>query len=181
MRRPLLITFLILLVSGAMTGCKQETDPAPLPSASDDDRPPTGLSESQETFSLALNGKPWLTTPSLEVRADYTGRYFLALYFDTNAPDLNMVMIINEDPIREQVYQLGPSSTDGSASAVINYSLDGGSCSYSFSNLVDGSVHITEFDTVLQVCRGTFKFKSFTNSCDTLKVTNGRFASTLDL
>ncbi|MCX8492431.1 MAG: hypothetical protein ORN54_15345, partial [Cyclobacteriaceae bacterium] len=48
-------------------------------------------------------------------------------------------------------------------------------CRYEYSNTISGKVTIIKLDRLNYVIAGTFDLITYKTSCDTLKITNGRF------
>ncbi|MGB3182097.1 MAG: DUF6252 family protein [Cyclobacteriaceae bacterium] len=172
------VIFIIISLTVGLTGCEKESGPT-LGVVQNDNRRPDGLSDSEEIARLVVNGQPWIYNDEMEVRAENLEGYFLTVYINTDVPDLNLALVINDAQIEEKTYKLGPSTAEGSASATLYYNSPEVPCSYHFRHVVDGELTLTEYNTETAVCRGTFEFTAYTPYCDTVTVSRGRFASTL--
>ena len=156
--------------------CKKKADPAPV------DQLPPATQTGANTFGCLLNGRPW--TPqgfdgSLNLSAYYDrtyhqGTFNIAAYRYENGARTSQSIGIFSDSMRSVGrYKLRVQSHHGAG--FINAPAN---CEYS-PNLPTtycrGELVMTRFDDAAGVFSGTFYFTMATPTCDTIRVTAGRF------
>jgi len=157
----------MVLLAGC-EGCKIE-EPRPLTEL---DKLPPPTQEGKNTFGCLVNDTAWVTKTSIDAVAVYQ-QGILQIFGNRYNPFETVSLVLNDDSsiIQADTYSLTqiPIYT---ADAFFEREID---CDYEPENTLSGSVTITKLDRLNYIVSGLFEFKTVTQSCDTLKVTNGRF------
>ena len=124
------------------------------------------------TFGCLVNGKAFVVSnTSKQVAIFQQGQLQFGASQDSDNKDesLSMNLIdpldINEAYLFDGViYYSGYSLRIGNAI-----------CIYEFDSTFEGSITFSKIDRINYIISGTFEFSTVTASCDTIRITNGRF------
>ena len=162
---------LLILLLTRCSGC----DVLPTPK---EELPPI-IKEGKNTFGCLVNGKLWLPkgnngTSNLDLSYDPTydgGTLDIASYRILSDQDRQYLYIYMTNLSKAGIYKLNDLKV---GSATFDYSIK---CNYNRDSSVyrNGILDVTKFDLLSKIISGTFEFSLVRSSCDTLKVTQGRF------
>jgi len=135
--------------------------------------------EGKNTFGCLVNGKLWLPkgyngTSNLDASYDpsYEGGTFdVATYSISSDQDRQYLYMFMTNLSKVGTYKLNNIKV---GSSTFDYS---SKCNYDRDSSVyrDGYLNISKFDLSKQIISGTFEFVIYKLSCDTIKITKGRF------
>ncbi len=172
MKAFLLIMSLALILQFSSCDLFKKNDPKPLTEL---EKLPAATQTGKNTFGCLVNGKAFVPTSSVDATAVYQ-QGTLVVYGNLYNPFKTIGLTVNEQTyglISTTSYAL-TSYPDSYADASIQKSTST-VCDYQSQNTFSGKLTITKIDRLLYVVSGTFEFSTVASSCDTLKVTNGRF------
>lgn len=143
---------------------------------------PPATQEGKNTFGCLVNGEVWLPKGGITINKltydynpTYNKNYFQVRakrYFVDNGKDVSQTLsiTIEEEFVETIAYKLeDPSSSRG---RYANLEIP---CVLETAPGQPGILAITKLDTVNHIIAGTFEFTVWTEDCDTIKVTDGRF------
>ncbi|MBS1559874.1 MAG: hypothetical protein JST69_14230 [Bacteroidetes bacterium] len=156
-----------------LTSCDlfKKSDPKPL---TEQEKLPAATQIGKNTFGCLVNGKAFVPTSSVDLASVYQ-QGTLVIYANLYNPFRTVSVTLNEKnygPITTQSYNM-VSYPDYYSSAF--FQTGSAVCNYKPQNTFSGTVTITKLDRSLYTVSGLFEFSTITLSCDTLKITNGRF------
>lgn len=146
-------------------------------SCEDDSKPKTELEKlppatrtGKNTFGCLVNGKAWVTRTSIDATAFYQeGVLTITAFVVGNGIDQGMSFEIRDLNLSTKKYDLGNPfeqfATFGDSRTNCSYVTEGNS----------GFLSITKLDNTNRIISGEFNFKVFTDECDTVRITEGRF------
>jgi hypothetical protein len=167
---PLLVA--ALLASCEETGCEGN----PTPKTELEKLPPI-TQTGENTFGCLVNGKAWIPESSTDAVAIYQ-LGILQIGAGLINDDLGLSLFEHGSKLIEGEYKLG---NNDSTEAYYYTSVSGKRCLFEREDIITGKMALRRLDTRNFIISGTFEFTSFTPSCDTLKITNGRFDLSLIL
>jgi hypothetical protein len=167
-----------LLVAALLTSCEEtgcESNPRP---KTELEKLPPITQTGENTFGCLVNGKAWVPESSTDARAAYQNGFlqlsanFLDTEIDSSISLTTNAILVNV------IYNL----TDlQNSSAEFNTDAANGICFYLPENTINGTLILNKFDLTSSIVAGTFTFTSSTSTCDTVKITDGRFDLSLIL
>lgn len=128
----------------------------------------------KNTFGCLVNGKAFVVTnTSMQWAIFQQGQLEFGANDEYNDLDQSINMILG-DPLEEGIEY---SFIDPSLYYHSGYSLRIGDtiCIYEFDNTFEGSIIFTKIDRINFTISGTFEFSTVTSTCETIRITNGRF------
>ena len=127
----------------------------------------------ENTFGYLINGKSIIVRNTIfQVAIFQQGQLQLGGGVDINDVDQGVTMILG-DPLNINQFYTFNSSDSINARYYIN-SVDI-SCRSEFADTYDGSIMFSKIDRTNFIVSGFFDFSTVTESCDTLRITEGRF------
>lgn len=130
----------------------------------------------EDTFGCLINGEAMYTSGyKSDESAEYVENQGLIIYGSTDKKgiDTGISIILLEPFTVGQVYNFTnhPQTTVRFIRSIKEQS----TCYYDFGQAISGSVTISKLDFPNRIVAGTFDFTIVNETCDTIKVTNGRF------
>lgn len=167
--------YLAILVSMAfyLQSCDifKSTDPKP---KTELEKLPGATQTGENIFGCLVNGKALVVVNTSKQWAIFQqGQLEFGASFENENLNQSVDMILGDPLINGIDYSfIDPSSYYHSG-----YSLRMSStvCLYEFENTFSGSVTFSKMDRVNFIIAGTFEFSTVTSSCDTIRITDGRF------
>ena len=143
---------------------------------------PAATQEGLNTFSCLVNGEVWVPKGGFAINKltydynpNYDSNYFQVRakrYFVDNGKDISQTLSITIEGkiVETKIYKLeNPRTTRG---RYANLEIP---CVFETNSEQPGALTVTKLDTVNHIIAGTFAFTVWTEECDTIKVTDGRF------
>lgn len=167
--------FYIMLLLLGCSGCKEGA-------LSPKEELPPATQEGLNTFGCLVNGEVWVPKPSInpaihKLSYEYLKKeeYFqisATRFFNNNGIGVRQLITIT---INEGMTTTGNYILDSPDKRKAKYvDLESG-CRHLTDMTQTGTLEITKLDTVNHIIAGTFEFTVWTEGCDTIRVTDGRF------
>ncbi len=164
--RPLV--FLIILCSCVSCRLFQNDDE---PKSELEKLPPI-TQNGENTFGCLVNGKAFVVTnTSKQVAIFQQGQLQFGASFDEGVLDESVYMILGDPLIENETYDF----TEIGHNAEYQNRNNGLICLYTFEETFEGLIVFSNIDLTNFVISGTFEFSTFTEGCDTVRITDGRF------
>ena len=169
-----LYSYIILLLVGCVA-CKTDA-------LSPKEELPPATQEGLNTFGCLVNEEVWVPKGGFAINKltydynpNYDSNYFQVRakrYFVDNGKDISQTLsiTIEDEFVEAKIYKLENSRTTGGRYANLEIP-----CVFETNSEQPGTLTITKLDTTNHIIAGTFAFTVWTESCDTIKVTDGRF------
>jgi len=135
---------------------------------------PPATQEGKNTFGCLVNGEVWV--PKAFLGNELTYYYHenilnIAAYRKMGSKDINQSLGIRiEDCNNIGNYKLTTIELARGRFSDLNKA-----CLYQTDNRQIGALRVTKLDTINHIIAGTFEFTVWTEECDTIRVTDGRF------
>lgn len=163
--------FYIILMLVVCSSCKTDI-------LSPKEELPAATQEGLNTFGCLVNGEVWIPK-RIYNKLEYfyyenDGSFNVTAYKKIGSNDINQELGFGvlEGLIAEDSYILSNLETTKSMAGFNNYNLN---CYYETNPKQAGTLSIIKLDTANHIIAGTFEFTVWTEECDTIKVTDGRF------
>ncbi|MFZ5972133.1 MAG: hypothetical protein ACOYXA_11120 [Bacteroidota bacterium] len=140
----------------------------PVPKAELEKLPPA-TQEGKNTFGCLVNGEAMVVNSITKLTAIYQQGIF-QIGAVSNSPRYSLGIAIIEDGF---TISTGDYPLDRPPFFISRFSEN--PCVYLPENTINGKLTITLFDKSRFVVSGLFEFSTVANTCDTIKITNGRF------
>jgi hypothetical protein len=162
-----------LLANCGETGCESNQ----IPKTELEKLPPV-TQTGENTFGCLVNGKAWVPESNTDATAYYQLKT-LQIGAATTSDGVSLVLLENNSILTKGVYTL----VNNEYSDTFFYKdINNDPCYYEKVNVLDGELTITTLDFTKAILSGQFEFGVFIDAtCDTLKITNGRFDLSLIL
>lgn len=130
---------------------------------------PPATQEGKNTFGCLVNGEAMVVNSITKLTAIYQQGIF-QIGAVSNSPRYSLGIAIIEDGF---TISTGDYPLDRPPFFISRFSEN--PCVYLPENTINGKLTITLFDKSRFVVSGLFEFSTVANTCDTIKITNGRF------
>lgn len=144
---------------------------------------PAATQEGLNTFGCLVNGEVWVPKPSINpsihrLTYEYHKGYFQIIAkrnFNDNGTGVRQTIAISIESDTVKVDKVGTYKLDNQREKYGYYSNLELSCSYKTTFEQTGTLEVPQLDTTNHIIAGTFEFTVWTEECDTIRVTDGRF------
>ncbi len=164
-----LYSYIILLLVGC-SACKTDA-------LSPKEELPPATQEGLNTFGCLVNGEVWVPRGSINPSISK-----FTFYYDDELLNVAATRTIGSKDISQSVsFRIEDCSYTGRyelttiESARARFSDLKKACMYQTDSTQTGTLTITKLDTINHIIAGAFEFTVWTEACDTIRVTDGRF------
>ena len=164
-----LYSYIILLLVGC-AACKTDA-------LSPKEELPAATQKGLNTFGCLVNGEVWVPRGSINPSISK-----FTFYYDDELLNIAATRTIGSKDIRQTMFLRVKDMADKGNYMLSNFEPGGGgysdinlSCYYETNSTQTGTLTITKLDTTNHIIAGTFAFTVWTEECDTIRVTDGRF------
>ncbi|AWW29426.1 hypothetical protein DN752_04295 [Echinicola strongylocentroti] len=169
-----ILYLIILLVFAMCTACDlnffgKESEPK-----TELEKLPPITQTGENTFGCLVKGKAMFSKNTLFATAIYQGG-FIQIHSSMDIGDTTQnVSIIIPDPFEEYIdYNLSGEAPSNRAK-YLKYN-DHNECRYEAEDTFDGLINFSRIDKTNFIVSGTFEFSTVSGTCDTVRITDGRF------
>lgn len=179
------ILFYLICLSAILTSILSCEDKLKAPFASDKNQLPPITSSGENTFGCELNGEVWLPgvpvnfggVHTLTASMNSEGISILATRKTTDSQTYQLIGLgvhsnLSDSMSLNYPYDSTIFEMEG-ASAVYGDVITG--CEFRTDSINNGFVKFIRIDTIERIISGIFEFNVANSSCDTVRITNGRF------
>ena len=144
---------------------KNETELTPL------EQLPEATQTGENTFGCLINNEAFIVNNTSKQVAIYQGGVLQigGAINDANW-DINIILNISNPIKLNTPYDL--TFSPNNLAIFVNNNVN---CYYDYTNTLNGSLTITNFDTMNYIVSGVFEFSTNKDGCEDIKITNGRF------
>jgi hypothetical protein len=181
MKNTTVLTLLLITFSVAACSCCKKNDE---PTADNTYGLPNATQEGKNTFGFLLNGEPWTpkgqvgVSANLAVNVDFgykKGVFGITAYRYFSATNQDNFGIGISDSLN---FYTPPFSLPINKVGICRLLYSNGICNFfntDNSSYSEGTITINKLDKILQIISGKFEVKIYSQGCDTIKITEGRF------
>jgi predicted small secreted protein len=163
MKKIILLIGILLTINSCSE--KNETELTPL------EQLPKATQTGENTFGCLINGEAFVVyNTSLQTAIYQGGILQIGGAINDSNRDINIILNISNPINLNTPYDLTFSPKN--IAIFVNNKVN---CYYDYSNTLNGSFTINNFDTMNYIISGTFEFSTNKTGCEDIEITDGRF------